>query len=59
MLGLRENGVGLTDFQYTKNLIGAANIARVDRIRNAIVAGKIVPPSTREDLAKFKPVPIP
>ena len=59
VLGLREDGVGLTDFQYTKNFIGAANIARVDRIRKAIVAGKIVPPSTREDLAKFKPVPIP
>jgi len=59
VLGLREDGVGLTDFQYTKSLIGAANIARVNRIREAIVAGKIAPPSTREDLAKFKPVPIP
>jgi len=59
VLGLRQNGVGLTDFQYTRTLIGAANIARVDRIRQAIVAGKITPPSTREELAKFKPVPIP
>jgi len=56
---LRENGVGLTDFQYTKDLIGAANIARLERIRKAIVAGKITPPSTREELAKFNPVPIP
>jgi basic membrane protein A len=58
VLGLREDGVGLTNFQYTKNIIGAANIARLDRIRRAIVEGKIVPPSTREELAKFKPVPV-
>jgi basic membrane protein A and related proteins len=59
ILGLRQNGVGLTDFQYTRNLIGAANIARLDRIRKAIVDGKIVPPATHEELAKFKPVPVP
>jgi basic membrane protein A and related proteins len=59
VLGLRQNGVGLTDFQYTRDLIGAANIARVNRIREAIIAGKIVPPATRDELAKFKPVPIP
>jgi len=58
VLGLRDDGVGLTHFQYTKNLIGAANIAHLDRIRKAIVAGKIVPPSTREELAKFTPVPV-
>lgn len=58
VLGLREDGVGLTNFQYTKNIIGAANIARLGRIRKAIVDGKIVPPSTREELAKFKPIPV-
>jgi basic membrane protein A and related proteins len=56
VLGLRQNGVGLTNFQYTKSLIGQAHIARLARIREAIVAGKIVPPSTREELAKFTPV---
>lgn len=58
VLGLRDDGVGLTHFQYTKNLIGAANIAHLGRIRKAIVVGKIVPPSTREELAKFTPVPV-
>jgi basic membrane protein A len=54
--GLKDGGVGLTDFKYTKDVIGAKNIARIDRIRSAIVAGTIVPPKTREELAAFKPV---
>ena len=59
VLGLAQDGVGLTDFRYTKIAIGEANIARIARIRNAIVDGKIVPPSTREELERFKPVPAP
>jgi basic membrane protein A len=54
--GLADGGVGLTDFKYTKDAIGAANIARVAKLRAAIIAGKIVPPQTREALATFKPV---
>jgi basic membrane protein A len=54
--GLKNDGVGLTDFKYTKGLIGSANLARVERLRRAIIAGKIVPPQTREELAAFKPV---
>lgn len=56
VLGLKDHGVGLTDFRYTKSVIGAAAIARVDRLRAAIVSGKISPPSTREELASWKPV---
>jgi basic membrane protein A and related proteins len=54
--GLKDDGVGLTDFKYTRGAIGAANIARVAQLRAAIVAGKIVPPQTREQLATFVPV---
>jgi basic membrane protein A len=54
--GLKDDGVGLTDFRYTKRQIGAANIAKIAALRAAIVAGKIVPPATREQLATFKPV---
>ena len=54
--GLKDDGVGLTDFKYTKRQIGAANIAKIAALRAAIVAGKIVPPATREALATFKPV---
>jgi basic membrane protein A len=56
--GLKDDGVGLTDFKYTKNVIGKANIARIAALRAAIVDGKIVPPDTREKLAAFKPVTI-
>ena len=59
VLGLHEDGVGLTQFTYTKAQIGSANIARIARIRAALVAGKIRPPTTREELARFTPVPIP
>ncbi|HEY0799128.1 MAG TPA: BMP family ABC transporter substrate-binding protein, partial [Candidatus Baltobacteraceae bacterium] len=55
-LGLKEGGVGLTSFTYTKNIIGAANIVRIAKLRSAIIAGKIVPPFTRDGLATFKPV---
>jgi basic membrane protein A len=54
--GLKDDGVGLTDFKYTRAAIGPANIARIAQLRAAIVAGKIVPPQTREQLAAFVPV---
>jgi len=54
--GLRDDGVGLTDFHYTRKLIGDERLARVAALRAAIVAGKIVPPKTREELSSFKPV---
>jgi basic membrane protein A len=54
--GLKENGVGLTDFKYTKQLIGPQTIAEIGTLRQAIIEGKITPPQTREELAHFKPV---
>jgi basic membrane protein A len=54
--GLKDDGVGLTDFKYTRALIGTANLAKLQVLRAAIVSGKIVPPDTREKLAAFVPV---
>jgi basic membrane protein A len=54
--GLKDGGVGLTDFKYTRAIVGPANIARLAVLKAAIIDGKIVPPSTREQLATFKPV---
>jgi basic membrane protein A len=54
--GLKDNGVSLTDFEYTKKIIGPKTIAEVGKLRDAIIAGKITPPQTREELANFKPV---
>jgi basic membrane protein A len=58
VLGLKENGVGLTPFTYTKNVMTPARIARIAQLRAAIIAGTIKPPATREALAEFKPVPL-
>lgn len=58
VLGLKEDAVGLTDFAYTKAVVGAKTIARLRALRDAIIAGKIAPPATRQDLAAFRPVKI-
>jgi basic membrane protein A len=54
-LGLREGGIALTPFTYSRAVVKPAMIARLHALRNAIVAGTIVPPRTREELAAFKP----
>lgn len=59
VLGLADHGVSLTDMRYTRSAVGARNLARLDRIRAAIVAGALRPPSTRAELAAFKPVAVP
>jgi len=56
VLGLADDGVGLTDFKYTKSVMSAAKFKQLDVLRAAIIAGKIVPPATREELATFKRV---
>jgi basic membrane protein A len=55
-LGLREGGIALTPFTYSRAVVRPAMIARIKTLRDAIVTGKIVPPATREQLAVFKPV---
>ncbi|MFN2460853.1 MAG: BMP family protein, partial [Candidatus Velthaea sp.] len=55
-LGLKDDAVGLTSFPYTKRVMTPDRIARIAALKRAIVAGKIKAPSTREELAQFKPV---
>jgi basic membrane protein A len=55
-LGLKDGAIGLTDFKYTRNALTPAQFHELDVLRSAIIAGKIVPPTTREELATFKPV---
>jgi basic membrane protein A len=59
VLGLADDGIGLTDFAYTKAIVGRATIARIGRLRAAIVAGRISVPHDRAALAHFVPVPVP
>jgi basic membrane protein A len=56
VLGLRDGAVGLTDFRYTRAIVTPAIIARIDRIKAAIIAGAIVAPSTRGQLAAYTQV---
>lgn len=39
-LGLKENGVGLSDFKYTKGVIGQATIDKLATIKKDIIDGK-------------------
>jgi basic membrane protein A len=55
-LGLKDGAIGLTDFKYTRTALTPAQFHLLDVLRRAIIAGKIAPPSTREELAAFKPV---
>src|ERR1700681_1615746 len=57
-LGLKEGGVGLTDFKYTKSVVTPAKLAVLAKLRAAIIGGTLVAPSTREELASFKRIPL-
>ncbi len=58
VLGLKDQGISLTDFQYTKDIIGVENIDRVNALQQDIINGRIKPPSTLAGLAAFKPIKI-
>jgi len=58
ILGLKQGGVGLTDFRYSHAVVTPRIVAMLDKLKAMIVAGKIVVPSTREELASFKRVPL-
>jgi basic membrane protein A len=58
-LGLKDGAVGLTSFAYTKNALTPAQFHTLEVLRRAVVAGTIAVPSTRDDLAKFRPVAVP
>jgi basic membrane protein A len=57
-VGLADGGVGLTDFRYTRKLIAPATFATLDRIRGAVIDGRIRVPKTRAELATFERVPL-
>jgi len=54
-VGLAEGGVGLSPMQYTKQDVPPAVMDKIKALQQDIVAGKIVPPTTPEELAKFTP----
>jgi basic membrane protein A len=59
VLGVADGAIGLTDFAYTRGVIGAAGLARLERIRRLIAAGTIRPPQSRAELRAFRVVAAP
>ncbi len=51
---LKAEGVGLTDFKYTKQDISPDILKRLDALTQQIKDGKITPPATPEELKTFK-----
>ncbi len=47
--GLKNNGVSLTDMQYTRDLIGEKTIGEIDRIKQKIINGEIVVTNIHEE----------
>lgn len=56
VLGLKQGGVGLTAMTYTRSALAPGVAATVERYRQAIIAGKLVVPSTPKELQDFRPV---
>lgn len=54
VLGLRQGAISLTDFRYTRDVVTPARMARLKRLQAAIVARRIIVPTTREALATWK-----
>ena len=40
-LGLKEDGVGLSQMKYTKDIIPAATLEKVDELKTKILSGEI------------------
>jgi len=41
VLGLKENGMGTTDFEFSKDIIGEDNLAKLEQIKKDLISGKI------------------
>jgi basic membrane protein A and related proteins len=54
-LGLKENGVGMSEMKYTKKDVPPATLQKVEALKKAIIEGKIKPPATAAELASFQP----
>ncbi len=54
-VGLKEGGVGLSPMEYTKQDVPAAAMAQIETLKKAIIDGTLIPPTTPEELAAFKP----
>jgi basic membrane protein A len=58
-LGVKEGGVNYSPLTYTKDIIPASAIAKVDALKGMIAAGTFQVPTTLEELATFTPPVVP
>ncbi len=58
VLGLKEGGIGLTSFRYTRSTVTDAMIEKLARLKAAIIDGRIRVPTTRREAERFVPVPL-
>jgi basic membrane protein A len=49
-----EGGIGLTDFAFTKEVVGDANIRKLYEIKDKIASGEITPPTSRAELKNYR-----
>ncbi len=54
-LGVKEGGVGYSPLTYTKDIIPAEALAKVESLKAMIASGALVVPDTLEKLATFVP----
>ncbi len=53
--GVKDGGISLSDFKYTKQDIPPTVLANLERLRQMISDGKVVPPTTLKELESFQP----
>ncbi len=53
--GIKEGGIGLSDMRYTKQDVPPGVLAKLEKIKQQIAEGQIVPPTTLQELAAFQP----
>lgn len=54
LYGLKDDGLTLSPMKYTKKDVPADIIDKINKIRQMIIDGKIVPPKTLDELKAFK-----
>ncbi len=58
-LGIKENGVGISPMKYTKPLVPAEVLDKIENLRQMIADGKLQVPQSEEELRTFQPPALP
>ncbi len=54
VFSMKDGGVSLSDMKYTRQAIPADVLAKLDKLTKLVSEGKVRPPATLAELAKFK-----